>query len=223
MLTVKLPASPLDRGLLALGTIAAALYLAGVALPSPTLRLATKPLPVLCLVAGVASRGAGALSRLVVVGLLLSGVGDVLLEVGRFVPGLAAFLVAHVAYALAFLSETRRAAPAWAVGFALYGIAVFLFLLPGLGAQAGPVLAYTVAICAMLWRAAARVGAPGAAVPSRLGLAGALLFAASDTLIALDRFHAPLPRARYAIILLYWLGQLGIAASTLPRPGGRRL
>jgi alkenylglycerophosphocholine hydrolase len=218
---VKPSASPLGRVLLAVGLGAAALYLLGLALPSPPLRLAAKAVPVLCLAAGVASRATGALSRLVVAGLLLSAAGDLLLELGRFLPGLAAFLAAHVAYALAFLSETRRPALGRSIPFALYGIAVFLFLLPGLGAQAGAVLAYTVAICAMLWRAAARVGASGRADGAWLGLAGALLFAASDTLIALDRFHASLPWARYPIILLYWLGQLGIAASASPRDGRR--
>jgi hypothetical protein len=50
--------------------------------------------------------------------------------------------------------------------------------------------------------------------------AGAVLFGMSDTLIGLDRFHAALPDARLPIILLYWLGQLGIAASTGLRPVG---
>ncbi len=201
-----------------MGLAAAALYLLGLALPSPPLRLAAKAVPVLCLAAWVAACGSETLSRLVVAGLLFSAAGDLLLELGRFLPGLAAFLVAHLAYALAFLSETRRSALPWAVPFALYGISVYLFLLPGLGPQAGPVLVYTAAICTMLWRAGARVEAAFGSRRARFGLAGALLFAASDTLIALDRFHAPLSEARYPIILLYWLGQLGIAASALSGP-----
>jgi hypothetical protein len=80
------------------------------------------------------------------------------------------------------------------------------------------VLAYTAAICTMLWRAAARVGAPGDdARAAWLGLAGALLFAASDSLIALERFHGPLGGGGQAILPLYWLGQLGIALSAAPR------
>ncbi len=39
---------------------------------------------------------------------------------------------------------------------------------------------------------------------------------ASDTLIAFDRFHAPIAGVRLPILLLYWLGQWGIAASTVP-------
>ena len=34
------------------------------------------------------------------------------------------------------------------------------------------------------------------------------------TLIAFDRFHAPIPGASLPIMALYWLGQWGIAAST---------
>jgi uncharacterized membrane protein YhhN len=70
------------------------------------------------------------------------------------------------------------------------------------------------AIGAMLWRAAARVGARGASRRAEWSaIAGAILFAASDTLIALDRFRAEVPGARYAVILLYWAGQLGLALS----------
>jgi uncharacterized membrane protein YhhN len=71
----------------------------------------------------------------------------------------------------------------------------------------------------MMWRAAARWGDhPGATA----ALAGAVLFGLSDTLIAIDRFRVPLPGAPYAIILLYWAGQAGIAASAPgPSAGGR--
>ena len=74
----------------------------------------------------------------------------------------------------------------------------------------------------MLWRAAARVGGPGPRAAA-LGLAGALFFAASDTLIALDRFRGHIPGAGHPIIVLYWLGQLGIAASAVPPRDRRRV
>ena len=48
---------------------------------------------------------------------------------------------------------------------------------------------------------------------------GAILFAASDTLIAFDRFHAPIVGVRYPIMLLYWAGQLGIAWPIVGRLG----
>jgi uncharacterized membrane protein YhhN len=66
------------------------------------------------------------------------------------------------------------------------------------------------AIGTMMWRAAARWGDHPAA---KAAVIGAILFGLSDTLIAVDRFRTPLPRAPFAIILLYWAGQAGIAAS----------
>ncbi len=48
---------------------------------------------------------------------------------------------------------------------------------------------------------------------TQLGLLGAVSFGASDTLIAFDRFAAPIPGVRWPIMILYWLGQSGIAAS----------
>ncbi len=206
------------RTLFLVASAAACSYLVGLALPFPLLRLVSKPIPVLCLAAWVFSRGAGTIARFVGTGLLLSAAGDLLLERQLFLPGLAAFLLAHVAYAAGFLSETRRAALVQAIPFALYGACLYAFLMPHLGPLAIPVLVYTVAICFMMWRAAARIGrAPSAPLTAWWGLGGVLLFAASDTLIALDRFHGRLPGARYPIIVLYWLGQLGIAASVVRR------
>jgi hypothetical protein len=62
-------------------------------------------------------------------------------------------------------------------------------------------------LCLVLWV----LGAPKSAYRNRL--AGAILFALSDTLIAFDRFHSPVAGARLPIILLYWAGQVGIAMS----------
>jgi hypothetical protein len=53
-------------------------------------------------------------------------------------------------------------------------------------------------------------------VPARaawLGLAGAIAFGASDTLLAFDRFLQPIDGVQVPILALYWLGQSGIAAS----------
>ena len=139
---------------------------------------------------------------------------------GRFVAGLATFLCAHVAYTAAFLRDERRLRLERALPFAVWLLAAFAWIRPGLGDMTVPVVVYMLAIGAMMWRAAARWGAhPGAAS----ALVGAALFGLSDTLIAIDRFRAPIPGARYAIILLYWAGQTGIAASAArptrdPRP-----
>ena len=209
-----------DHILAAAAVVAALAYLAGLVLDSPALRLVAKPVPAVSLALVVLSGGRDRYGQAIAVGLFVSALGDVLLELpGRFVPGLVSFLAAHVAYTAAFVHEERHLRIARALPFAVWLLAAFLWLRPGLHELTVPVVVYMLAIGTMMWRAAARWGAhPGAEV----AVVGAILFGLSDTLIAIDRFHAPFPGARYAIILLYWAGQAGIASSVRghadPRP-----
>jgi uncharacterized membrane protein YhhN len=198
--------------LAAAGLLAAAAYLAASALDLAAVRLVAKPLPALLLAVWLGGRRRDAPGRLVAAGLLLSAGGDLLLERGLFLPGLVAFLLTHVAYVGGFAGDEPRPALARALPFAAYALGVFAVLRPGLGDMAVPVGAYVAVIATMMWRAAARVGGQTPSRRAWLGLAGALAFAASDSLIALDRFHAPIPGARWAIMPLYWLGQWSIAA-----------
>ena len=197
--------------LAAVGIAAALVYLAHVG--GDPARLLVKPVPVLALAAWVALRSRQLVGRFTAAGLLLAAVGDVLLDAGRFLPGLGAFLLAHVLYILAFVSVEKRLALARALPFAAWGLSTFGWLRPGLGTLALPVGAYVVVITIMMWRAAARVGNREAGRAAWLGLAGALAFGASDTLIAVTRFLQPIEGVRVPIMLLYWLGQWGIAAS----------
>jgi uncharacterized membrane protein YhhN len=204
------------RALAVVALLAAATYLVGLWRDWPALRLAAKPLPVLCLLVFVLGSGIDRYARLIAAGLALSILGDVLLEFpGLFVAGLGAFLAAHVSYALAFLSDTRRLAVLRALPFLAWLALVYTQLRPGLGNMVVPVTVYVFAIGAMMWRAAACVGSEGP--PRRAELSavlGAVLFGVSDTLIGLDRFQAPIPGVRYPIILLYWAGQLLITGSS---------
>ena len=61
-------------------------------------------------------------------------------------------------------------------------------------------------------RAAARVEGAPRPDGAWLVLGGSLVFGLSDSLIALDRFHSPLPASAYVILLTYWAGQAAIAA-----------
>ena len=157
-----------------------------------------------------------------VVALGLSLLGDAFLmlrrerngfvEKGMFVPGLAAFLVAHLAYIVGFQID---GGPVWMV-LALFvairvaSLAVTVRLLAsikesGLQPLAAPVRAYALVICGMV-AAAASTGEP-------LAIAGALLFFFSDFLIAWSRFVTPLSWAPLAIIVTYHLGQTGLVLS----------
>ena len=143
--------------------------------------------------------------------------GDFLLEIeGLFVAGLLAFLVAHLAYTFAFLSDERRLRLVRAVPFVVWIASARAYLAPNLHRLAVPVTVYMLAIGIMMWRAAARVGREGAAVPPEWSaLVGAILFGLSDTLLAVNRFRAPVPFAGVLVILLYWAAQYAIARSAL--------
>lgn len=201
------------------------LFLLGLQLELKLLCLLSKPLPVLALLLWLRLAPPSAYRRWIGLGLLLSLAGDVLLEwpANLFVYGLGAFLLAHLAYLAAYLDASRRPAPVALLLASLVAASMFALLArSGLGALLLPVACYSLAIGSMLWRALARLGGGDSASRSSwLAAGGALLFVLSDSLIGINRFVAPFEGARYAIILSYWLGQWGIAASVLalqPRP-----
>ena len=179
--------------------------------------LVAKPMPAVVLAGLVSRHERTPYSRRLTIGLALSAVGDVLMELpGAFLFGLGVFLGAHLAYAAAFLAEARRAALLRSLPFVTFAVAGWLALRPGVGELAVPVALYVAAIGAMMWRAAAAIGVPGRSGTARVAaLVGAVLFAVSDLLIGLDRFRAPIPHGKVAILTLYWLGQLGIAGAVL--------
>lgn len=151
----------------------------------------------------------------VVTGLALSLAGDVFLMLpgDRFVPGLASFLLAHLAYVAAFSSGIPPGANPFLLLPALAAAALLIRVLwRGLGRLRYPVLLYAAAIVLMVWQAWARgweLRSPGSA----LGAAGAALFMASDSLLALNRFRAPFAWAQAAIMATYVAAQALIALS----------
>lgn len=209
----------------AAGLAAALAYFVAMATGVAALGLVAKPLPALLLAGWVTRRCHDLLGRLVALGLVLSAFADTFLELELFVPGLAAFLLAHLCYVAAFVSSDARPAAWRALPFAAFGLAAFAALRPGLGATALPVGAYVATICTMMWRAAARVAGRTPSDAAWVGLAGALAFGASDTILAFDRFSRPIAGAGWPIMILYWLGQWGIAASAVLacRPAGGML
>ncbi|MCJ8206987.1 lysoplasmalogenase [Pseudomonas sp. RGM2987] len=207
-------------GWLVLALMGAATYLYGLSVHATLLCLLVKPMPVLALLGWLHDAPPGDYRRWISLGLIFSLIGDVLLAWpgDLFVFGLGAFLLAHLAYLKAYLSDCRRPALlplalALGIGAALLGI----LMSSGLGPLLVPVLVYGLAISAMLWRALARLGTD---VPQRsawLAAAGALAFVFSDSLIGIDRFVSPFQAAPYLIIVSYWLGQWGITASAFTR------
>ena len=88
-----------------------------------------------------------------------------------------------------------------------------------------PVLAYVLCLGAMaaqtasVWlvaRGSAGPDAPGGGLMRHAALGGAL-FLLSDTLLAFNRFHAPLPAAALWILASCWAAQALIASALRPR------
>ena len=213
------------RALLAVGIIAAVVYIISMWIKLPAVELITKGIPVLCLIVWLWSLPRDRFANLIMAGLGVSLVGDLVMQWDRslFLPGLLIFLVAQIIYIVAFFGMARRGSWVRLLPFAAWGLIGFLILNPYLGDLQLPVAVYILAIVVMMWRAAALVGAHGKTQDFELAaLLGAIAFGLSDTLLALNHFiwHDTLtffninqaaPFIPTLIIILYWLGQWGIA------------
>jgi uncharacterized membrane protein YhhN len=185
---------------------------------------AAKPLATLLILAlaWLAPPGAHPLvARWIVAGLVFSLAGDVLLMLpsDRFVAGLASFLLGHLCYIAALTQEAGfQLAPLALVPLLVAVGLVYRRLAPGLGSLRIPVILYSLVIVVMAWQALARCGAlPGAGPP--LAAAGALLFAASDSALALARFQGPFKGSQDLVYATYFAAQWLIAVSLYAAPG----
>jgi uncharacterized membrane protein YhhN len=154
--------------------------------------------------------------RMILIGLLFSLAGDVFLMLprDRFIMGLVSFLLAHLCYIAAFAFDGARLKPFWSVlPFPLYAIAMLRALWPTLRKMKVPVVVYTLAISAMAWLALNRWLA-GAEEGQLLAFVGALLFVASDSFLAVDRFKRRTRFAKFSILSTYFAAQWLIALST---------
>jgi alkenylglycerophosphocholine hydrolase len=192
--------------LIAASLAAAILFLAGG--PGFSwIHLIAKLVPVTALLIWLAPPR-GRYQALIFVGLLLSLAGDAFLALpgDMFMPGLIAFLCAHLCYIAAFLGERRELMILRGVPYLLWVGGLYLYLLPHLGERAVPVGVYCLVIICMMWRAAA-FGQLAAVI-------GATLFGVSDSILALERFDEGVPYGAALLILAYWAGQTGITLST---------
>jgi uncharacterized membrane protein YhhN len=190
----------------------------------PWLAFAFKPLTTLLVIAFAWPRGvnAPAQRRFIRTGLILSALGDafLLFPIQGFLPGLVAFLLAHLAYIAAFCVPLRLAARRTPfVGYAVIAGGVLWLLWPGIpGALRGAVLAYVICLATMAaqalawWRNSAQRGGEDLVLARHAALGGAL-FMTSDGLLAINKFGAALPLESLWILLTYWLAQWCIASA----------
>ncbi len=204
---------------------AGALATASSALGLQHWHLVFKPLAMACAMLAVAlnmQRHGGQRDRwLLLAALAASLAGDVFLMLpGLFIPGLAAFLLAHVCYIALFKQGSRWFALRSALAFALLlGVAMYAFLWQG-GLPAAlrlPVAAYVLVIALMAAQAWGRWHeTPRADRPAALLVAlGSCSFMLSDSLLAINRFVQPLPWSQLGVLSSYYVAQVLIVVGML--------
>lgn len=166
------------------------------------------------LLAGAADSTTG---RWLLLALALGLVGDVLLledTPQRFVGGLAAFLVGHLAYVASFVTAGLDR-PAWGwLGLLVLLVALLVGrrILPGAVAEGGAVLGVAVgAYMAVIGAMAVTGWATGLAL---VGL-GASLFVVSDTVLAMGKFVQERLWTSVVVIVSYHLAQVLIVVGLL--------
>ena len=188
-----------------------------VSLGNRVLEYLLKPLTMVVLVcmAIAIDPTSGTAQTLLIIGLLLSMAGDVFLMLpsDRFVPGLASFLLAHIAYVLA-LAALGLEPSQMVLGVVIAAVAAVFVgrrIVAGATATAAalrlPVIAYMGAISTMV------VFAFGTG--TAFAILGALLFFVSDAVLGWTRFVSQFNRSRLVVMITYHLGQMGLVLSLI--------
>ena len=136
---------------------------------------------------------------------LCSAAGDAVGARGLFIPQMAFFALAHVAYVCWFLPRARRRLRAVSLAVTV-PLLVFLFaaIVPEapFPAERIGVAVYGLVIAAMLYSALQYDGACAAGFRC-----AALLFVFSDAVIAWNRFIGPVPARTWIVMITYYLAQ----------------
>ena len=142
-----------------------------------------------------------------------------------FVPGLIAFLLAHVAYITGLNTPLPNVSPIWSMGLAVILALTAARILrriiagvrqKGLLRLVRPVGLYGMVITLMLLSALLTLyNASWKTSAAGLVAIGAILFYFSDILLAWNKFVNPIKNGRLANMLLYHLGQFALIAGVI--------
>lgn len=151
-------------------------------------------------------------SKWILIALFFGFLGDVfLLFNGKFFAlGLAAFLIGHVFYIIAFLTAASPfRCSFWfillAIPYLIYGYILYRKLLPNLHEMKIPALLYLLFILAMSYTSLTLLFSHGALM--LLPVIGSLLFIASDSILALCAFGAGAKKAEWLVMPTYIAAQ----------------
>jgi len=155
-------------------------------------------------------------SRTLLVALLFSCAGDILLMIhdtdgSFFMMGLIAFLVSHVFYIFTYRQHQNENSETGLQGIhkvrlafpiILTGVGLVYVLYPVLGDLKIPVMVYALVLVVMTLNALLRLGKT--TQPSFwMVFIGALLFMASDSLLAINKFLVPIPHGSIWVMTTY--------------------
>jgi uncharacterized membrane protein YhhN len=203
-----------------------ALYLIILLAGYETLDLFLKPVLIPLLAFGTYFYPSFSTKKALLTALLFSWIGDVILlfaDIAEiyFILGLVSFLTAHIIYCVLFNKQIKTRIHKNKITFgigsllvAFYLIGMLLVLLPSLGDLKIPVIVYASVISIMLlfafngflvWQS------PG----NKYVFIGAIVFVISDSILAINKFYAPIERSSFFIMLTYLVAQYLIVVGIL--------
>lgn len=200
-----------------------------VAIDHRRLEYVAKPATLLFLILWFGTRlpsSQPALGMWFLIGLMLSMAGDVFLMLpgNHFLKGLVAFLLAHIAYIVAFnLTGLVISTTSLLIALAIILVAgvimqhlVTSLRTSGRTSMIAPVIAYAVVLSLTFWSAANTILRPDwPPLAGFLAVLGGALFFASDTAIAWNRFVGPHPGGRLFEMIAYHLAQISLSIAVL--------
>jgi alkylglycerol monooxygenase len=152
---------------------------------------------------------------LLVAGLAFSLAGDCFLMFpGFFIPGLVAFLIAHLFY-IALFKQGVTWFPSARALFITFGVGavMYAFLFNGLkGELKVAVAAYVIVIALMAAQAIGRAFVIRDKASAAVAV-GACFFMLSDSLLATNKFAFAFPMAQFAVLATYYVAQILIASN----------
>jgi uncharacterized membrane protein YhhN len=185
-----------------------------------------KPILLPILLTAVAVSESFPSKKIILTALTFSWIGDIILlftDKGElyFIFGLVAFLLSHIVYIVLFSKQQNTRNNEKKEIFWLGSLAILAYffimidtLFPKLGALKIPVLGYAVVITTMLFFAFK--GSLKWVIPANnYILIGAIVFVSSDSILAFNKFYAPITHASFYIMATYCLAQYLIVKGIL--------
>lgn len=185
-----------------------------------------KPALIPLLIVGVYFSKKFPTQNILLTALVFSWIGDVILlfaDIAEiyFILGLVSFLISHIIYCVLFNRQIKEKTKKDTIIFifgsliiACYLIGMLSVLLPALGDLKIPVIVYASVISVMLlfaynglliWKKPA----------NQYVFFGALFFVVSDSILAINKFHMPIQKSSFIIMLTYLVAQYLIVKGIL--------